>query len=225
MQTHLAENTAEIDWIRDLYPERSSYLDVYAHAGLTGERAVFGHGIHLEEADFTFCHETGAALAHCPTSNLFLGSGLFRLHEARRADRPVRVGLGSDLGAGTSFSALQTLNEAYKVARLQGQALDGVRGFWLATRGGAEALRLDDRVGAIEEGHEADLVVLDLAATPLLGFRLAQARDLAETLFVLMTLGDDRVVRATWVAGRDVYDRDRAEPFRYAEACGIVDAP
>ena len=217
VQTHLCENQGEIEWVRQLFPERSSYLDVYDHAGLTGPRAIFGHAVHMEEEDFACCHRTGSALAHCPTSNLFLGSGLFRMFDAKKVERPVRVGLGTDIGAGTSFSQLQTLGEAYKVAKLGGHALTAEQGFYLATRGGAEALRLDDRIGSLAPGYEADFVVLDLKATPLLEFRLSHARDLAETLFVLMTLGDDRAIRATYIAGEPVYERDRAERFVYPE--------
>ncbi|HET7301309.1 MAG TPA: guanine deaminase [Oleiagrimonas sp.] len=214
MQTHLCETTDEIDWVMSLFPDRDSYLDVYDHYGLTGPRAIFGHGVHMSETDFAHCHATGSALCHCPTSNLFLGSGLFRTFDARKPERPVRTALGTDLGAGTSFSQLQTLNEAYKVAQLNGGAsLTAAHGWWLATRGGAEALYLDDRIGSIEPGRDADLVILDTAATPLLKFRSGYAKDLMERLFVLMTLGDDRAVRATWVAGVPVYDRDRAESF------------
>ncbi len=201
MQTHIAENTAEVDWVRELFPEASDYLDVYHRAGLTGPRALFGHGIHLSEGALCRCHQTGSALAHCPTSNLFLGSGLFRVFAAKRADRPVRVGLGSDLGAGTSFSALRTMGEAYKVAQLNGDGLSALHAFYLATLGGAEALALENRIGRLAPGYEADIVVLDPQATPLLRFRTARCRDLAEKLFVLMTLGDERVVRATYVAG------------------------
>ncbi|MBN9019192.1 MAG: guanine deaminase [Rhizobiales bacterium] len=215
VQTHLCENRGEIEWVHELFPERSSYLDVYDHAGLTGPRAIFGHAVHMEETDFACCHRTGSALAHCPTSNLFLGSGLFRLFEARRADRPVHVALGTDLGAGTAFSQLQTMNEAYKVAKLGGTTLTPAQAFWLATRGAAEALHLSDRVGAVEPGLEADLIVLDPKATPLLAFRTAYCRDLPELLSVLLTLGDDRAIRATYVAGEAVYDRERDEPFRY----------
>lgn len=219
MQTHLCETPDEIDWVLDLFPGAESYLDVYDRAGLTGPRAIFGHGVHMSEADFAHCHATGSALAHCPTSNLFLGSGLFRLFEARKPGRAVRTALGTDLGAGTSFSQLRTLGEAYKVARLGGERLTAAHGLWLATRGGAEALYLDDRIGTVEAGKEADLVVLDPAATPLLAYRNRFARDLAERLFVLMTLGDDRAVRATYVAGTRVYDREReGDPFRYPEA-------
>ncbi|MBB3932607.1 guanine deaminase [Kaistia hirudinis] len=215
VQTHLCENRGEIEWVHELFPERSSYLDVYDHAGLTGPRAIFGHAVHMDETDFACCHRTGSALAHCPTSNLFLGSGLFRLFEARRADRPVHVALGTDLGAGTAFSQLQTMNEAYKVAKLGGTTLTPAQAFWLATRGAAEALHLADRVGAVEPGLEADLIVLDPKATPLLAFRTAYCRDLPELLSVLLTLGDDRAIRATYVAGEAVYDREREEPFRY----------
>ncbi|HWJ73322.1 MAG TPA: guanine deaminase [Kaistia sp.] len=216
VQTHLCENKAEIAWVAELFPERASYLDVYDHAGLTGPRAIFGHAVHMSEADFACCHRTGSVLAHCPTSNLFLGSGLFRLFEAKRADRPIQVALGTDLGAGTSFSQLQTMNEAYKVAKLGGTTLSTAEALWLATTGAAEALHLSDRIGAIEPGREADIIVLDPAATPLLQFRTAYCHDLAETLSVLMTLGDDRAVRATYVAGVAVYDRDRpGDPFAY----------
>ncbi|ACL59522.1 guanine deaminase [Methylobacterium nodulans] len=216
LQTHLSESPDEVAWVRDLFPARSSYLDVYAHAGLVRPRAVFGHGIHVSEEEFCTCHATGAALAHCPTSNLFLGSGLFRLFDALDPRRPVRVGLGSDVGAGTSFSALRTLGEAYKVAALRGDALDALRAFHLATLGGAQALHLDDRIGRIAPGYDADLCVLALDATPFLAFRTARCESIEDLMFVLMTLGDERTVRATWVAGECVYDASRLpDPFRY----------
>ncbi|PWC30035.1 guanine deaminase [Teichococcus aestuarii] len=205
LQTHLSESPPELAWVRELFPEAEDYLDVYHRAGLTGRRAVFGHGVHLSEAEFCRCHATGSALAHCPSSNLFLGSGAFRLSEAKRRDRPVRVGLGSDVGAGTSLSTLRTLGDAYKVSRLNGTRLSAVQAFWLATRGGAEALELEDRIGSLEPGMEADLVVLDLKATPLLEMRMAACDSLAEQLFALMTLADDRSIRATYVAGERLY--------------------
>lgn len=213
LQTHLAENAAEIAWVRELFPEHASYLDVYAEAGLVGPRTVLGHAIHLDERDWCTCHRSGAAVAHCPTSNLFLGSGLFRMADARRADRPVRTAVGSDIGGGTRFSLLENLAGAYQISQLAGARFTATQAFWLATRGGAEALYLDDRIGAIEPGFDADLVVLDLAASSLLGLRGARCRDLEEQLFVLMTLADARVVRATWVAGENVYARDRVDRF------------
>jgi guanine deaminase len=226
MQTHLAENTGEIEWVRDLFPQRSSYLDVYDHAGLTGPRAIFGHAVHMDEVDFACCHRTGSALAHCPTSNLFLGSGLFNMAEAKQTTRPVRVGIGSDIGAGTSFSTLHTLNEAYKVSQMAHGRLTAAHAFYLATRGGAEALYLQDSLGSLAPGYDADLVVLDLAPTPLIAFRMGFTQDILEKLFVLMTLGDDRAVRATYVAGVPVYDSARDEPFRYAaEPSGIAPSP
>ncbi len=216
LQTHLCENTDEIAWVRELFPERKSYLDVYAQAGLVGPRSVLGHAIHVSEEDFCTCHAAGAAIAHCPTSNGFLGSGLFQLFDALDPLRPVRVGLGTDVGAGTTLSLLKTLGDAYKVAALRGTKLDGTKALWLATLGGAEALHLDDRIGRIAPGYDADLCVLDLAASPLLGFRTGTCTGIEELLFVLQILGDHRTVRATWVAGEPVYDNRRAgDPLRY----------
>ena len=215
MQTHLSENLGELDWVRELFPARKNYLDVYAHAGLAGARSVFGHGIHLSEPELCTCHEAGAALSHCPTSNLFLGSGLFRLFDAMDTRRPVRVGLGTDVGAGTSLSQLRTLGEAYKVAALQGNKLSAIQAFYLATLGGARSLYLDDRIGRLAQGYAADVTVLDLKATPLLQARTAHCSGIEEALFVLMTLGDDRAVRATYVGGHRVYDRDREAEFSY----------
>lgn len=215
LQTHLSENLAEVAWVKELFPARDGYLDVYAHAGLVGRRSMFGHAIHLSEQEFCTCHQTGAALAHCPTSNLFLGSGLFKVFEATDPKRPVHVALGTDVAGGTSLSQLQTLNEAYKVAAMAGHKLDAIQSFWLATLGGAVALDLDDRIGRLAPGMEADLTILDPKATPLMAFRTERCDDIVDLLFVLMTLGDDRTVAATWVAGEPVYDRARAEPFRY----------
>ena len=216
MQTHLSENVAEVDWVKELFPKRSSYLDVYAHAGLAQKRSVFGHAIHMSEEDFCTCHATGVALSHCPTSNLFLGSGLFKLFDAQDARRPVRVGLGTDVGAGTSLSQLKTLGEAYKVAALSGRKLDAVQAFYLATAGGARSLYLDERIGKVAAGYDADLCVLDLQSSPLLAFRMDYCESLEDILFVLVTLGDHRTVRATYVAGECVYDRGASEPFHYA---------
>ena len=205
MHTHISENLGEIAWVKDLFPERKNYLDVYDHYGLVGERALLAHGVHLTEEEFTRIHKTGACVCHCSTSNEFLGSGLFPFEKAKDKKRPVRVGLGTDIGAGTSFSHLQTMNESYKIAQLQGYSLSSACAFYLATKGGANSLYLDDKIGSIAKGMEADLVVLDLKSTPLMDFRMGYCKDILEVLFILMTLGDDRATKAVYVAGEKVY--------------------
>ncbi len=205
IQSHVAENISETAWVKKLFPQAQSYTDVYAAAGLLRERAIYGHGIHLSEAEFALFSRSGAAIAHCPTSNFFLGSGCFNLKKAKEPKRPVRVGLATDLGAGTSFSMLQTMNEAYKAAQLNGYPLSAAQAFYLATRGAAEALRLEDKIGSIAPGMEADLTVLNLKSTPLIEYRMRYAKDLAEVLFIQMTLGDDRAVAAVYAAGRIVH--------------------
>ena len=210
VQSHVSENMAEIELVRSLFPGAASYLDVYARHGLTGPRTIYGHGVHLAEADFEFLHATGTALAHCPTSNNFLGSGLFNLRQAMDARRPVRVGLATDLGGGTSFSMLRTMEAAYEVAQLSGFSLPPSCALYLATRGAAHALDIDDRVGSIAPGMDADLAVIDLHSTPIIDFRMRDARDLDEVLAIQMALGDDRAIRATYVAGKLAYDRDGA---------------
>jgi guanine deaminase len=206
MHTHLSENRQEIEWVKQLFPERSGYLDVYDHYQLIGPRAVFAHGVHLCDDECQRLAETGSAVAFCPTSNLFLGSGLFDLAKLER--HGVRVGLGTDVGAGTSFSQLQSLNEAYKIMQLQGKKLDPFKSLYLATLGGAQALYLDDKIGNFECGKDADFVVLDYKATPLIDYRLQQATSLAEKLFALCMLGDDRAIKQTFAAGVSVHRRD-----------------
>jgi guanine deaminase len=208
LQSHISENRDELEWIRKLYPERAGYLDVYDHYGQLGPRSIYGHGIWLTETELRRCHETGTAIAHCPTSNQFLGSGLFNLGVATRRDRPVRVGLATDLGAGTSFSMLQTMNEAYKTAQLNGNSLSAPQAFYLATRGAARALYLEDRIGTLAPGMEADLLVLDLESTPLIEFRMRSCESIEEALFIQMTLGDDRAVAATYIAGALAHRRE-----------------
>jgi len=205
MQTHISENLQEIEWVKALFPERKGYLDVYDHYQLLGERSVFAHGVHLCDDECARLAETGSAIAFCPTSNLFLGSGLFNLPMAEKHN--LNVGLGTDVGGGTSFSLLQTLNEAYKVMQLQGARLSPFKSLYLATLGGARALRLEDKIGTLQPGTDADFLVLDYHATPLLSYRLKQSKSIAETLFVLMTLGDDRTVSQTYAAGQLVHQR------------------
>lgn len=199
VHSHLAENVEEVAWVRSLYPACRTYTDVYDHFGLLRERAVYAHCLHLDAADRKRMAESGAAAAFCPTSNLFLGSGLFNLDAADEAG--MRFALGSDVGGGTSFSLLRTMQEAYKVAQLQGQRLTALRAFYLATLGGARALRLDDTIGSFQPGREADFIVLDPAATPLLARRSGAARTLEERLFAWMILGDERSIRETYVMG------------------------
>lgn len=206
MHTHLSENRQEIEWVKALFPERKGYLDVYDHYQLIGPRAVFAHGVHLCDEECRRLAETGSAVAFCPTSNLFLGSGLFDLNKLEQ--HGVRVGLGTDVGAGTSFSQLQSLNEAYKIMQLQGRKLDPFKSLYLATLGGAEALYLDDKIGNFESGKDADFVVLDYNATPLISYRMQQAKSLAEKLFALTMLGDDRAIKETFAAGQSVHRRD-----------------
>jgi guanine deaminase len=200
LQSHVAENKSEVAWVAELYPWSRSYIDVYDHFGLLRQRAVYAHCIHLDSADRERMGETGAAMSFCPTSNLFLGSGLFDADAAKR--HRVRVGIGTDVGGGTTLSMLRTLDEAYKVVQLGGQRLSPLRAFYLATLGSARSLYLDDRIGNFVAGKEGDFIVLDLAATPLMARRMANTADLVERLFVLMMLGDDRSVLATHIMGR-----------------------
>lgn len=205
IHSHLAENHAEIAWIAELFPEARSYLDVYDRFGLLRERAIYAHCIHLDETDRRRMVSTGTGAAFCPTSNLFLGSGLFNLDVGDAFG--LRYALATDVGAGTSFGMLQTMAAAYQVAQLQQQRLHPLRAFYLATLGGARLLGLDDRIGSFRSGREADFLVLDLAATPLITRRTGSARTLAEQLMVLMTLGDDRAIRETFILGEPAKTR------------------
>ncbi len=208
LQSHISENRAEVARAAELYPARTNYTDIYHHYGLLDERAIYGHGIHLSEGELRTFHETGARIAHCPTSNFFIGSGLFDIAAAKDAARPVTVALGTDVGGGTSFSMLQTMSEAYKMAQLRGISVTAAQSYYLATLGSAQALGIDDRVGKLQAGYAADIAVLDPQATPLLALRADVAETLDELLFALMICGDDRAIQATFVAGELVYQRD-----------------
>ncbi|WP_288401489.1 guanine deaminase [uncultured Acinetobacter sp.] len=206
VHTHLSENKDEITWVKDLFPAQKGYLDVYHHYGLTGQRSVFAHCVHLEDAEWQCMHETDSAIAFCPTSNLFLGSGLFPLNKTWQ--QQVKVGLGTDVGAGTSFSLLQTVNEAYKVQQLQGDKLSAYESLYHATLGGAKALDLDNKLGNFNVGKEADFVVLNLKPTALQQLRQSRAKSLEDSLFALFTMGDDRNVEATYIYGQKAYSQN-----------------
>jgi guanine deaminase len=205
LHTHLAENKNECEWVAELFPESRSYLDVYDQHQLLTERSVFAHGIYLNDEDCCRLHQTGSSVAFCPTSNLFLGSGLFDVKKLE--SHKVNIGMGTDVGGGTSFSMLQTLQEAYKVTQLQQQRIDPIQSFYLATLGGARSLRLSDKIGTLLPMSEADFVVLDLESTPLIKARMANANSISEQLFILMMLGDDRSIKATYSGGRCVHQR------------------
>jgi len=205
VHSHLSESVGEIEFVQRLFPRARDYTDVYDRFGLLGPRSLYAHGIHLSECECARLSETGAVVVHCPTSNTFLGSGLFDASHVGRADRPVRIGIATDVGGGTSYSMLHTLGEAYKVAMLGGRTPGAHALFHLATRGNAVNLGLDDEIGSLEPGRWADIVVLDPAATPVLEARHALSENLEDTLFALAILGDDRAVRATYIAGRRVW--------------------
>ena len=208
LQSHVAENLGEVEWVKQLFPWSRSYLDVYDHFGLLGDRSVYAHCIHLDEADRHCMAHSGAAASFCPTSNLFLGSGLFDMQAALHHGLPVT--LGSDVGGGTSFSLLQTLNEAYKVCQMSGYNLSPMQAYYLLTLGAARALYLEQSLGNFDQGKDADFVVIDLNATPLMQRRMSHAESLQDELFALMMMGDDRSILATHIMGECRHHRDKA---------------
>ncbi len=215
VHSHLSENLREIEFTSALFPDSKDYLEVYERFGLVGDRSIFAHGIHLSNSEFERLSNAGAAIAFCPTSNLFLGSGLFNLGKAKAIEQSVKVGLGTDVGAGTSFSLLQTMADAYKVIQLQGGQLSAFQAFYLATLGSAKALSLDDKLGSFDVGKEADFIVLDLQATPLMALRnpvlTTSLDDLASSIFGLMMLGDDRAIKATYIRGNLAHEIKSAD--------------
>jgi guanine deaminase len=202
VQTHLSENHAEIAFTCELYPQAKDYTDVYARYGLLGEKTLLGHCIHLSEREADALSDSGSVAVFCPTSNLFLGSGLFAYQRLRTRENPLRIASATDVGGGTNYSMLRTMDEGYKVIALQGEKLNPFQSFWQITRGNAEALSLADKVGTLDVGTDADIVVLDSSATPAMRLRMERTATLAEELFLLQTLGDDRAVREVYVAGR-----------------------
>jgi guanine deaminase len=202
MQTHLSENHAEIAFTQSLYPWSRDYTDVYEHYGLLGKKSLFGHCIHLSEREADALSDSGSVAVFCPTSNLFLGSGLFDYQRYRRRDKALRIAAATDVGGGTNYSMLRTMDEGYKVIALNGEKLNPFQSFWQLTRGNAEALSVAEKVGTLDQGTDADIVVLDARATPAMRLRMETAGTLAEELFLLQTLGDDRAVREVYVAGR-----------------------
>ena len=200
MQTHLSEQLPEIAWVRDLFPEARDYLDTYEAFGLLGSRGLYGHAIHLEPREVDRLAEVGAAVVHCPTSNTFIGSGLFGLMTL--AQTGLRIGLATDTGGGSSFSMLRTMAAAYEIGQLRGVALHPSQLMWLATEGSAEALHMGGQIGHLGTGAMADIVVLDLASTPAIAQRQARAEDIWDALFPTIMMGDDRAVRDVWVAGQ-----------------------
>lgn len=205
IQSHVAENRAEIAWVDELFPGHRSYLDVYDRYGLLRDKSIYAHCIYLDDADRARMAAAGATPSFCPTSNLFIGSGLYDLKASLAAGNVVSV--GTDVGGGTSYSMLRTLGEAYKVQQLHGTSLSPAYALYLATLGGAKSLSLDDKLGSITPGKEADFALLDPAATPLLARRTSLRDDPLDTFFALMTLGDDRAVAATYAGGVCVHRR------------------
>jgi len=199
MQTHVAENRAEVAWIAELFPEARSYLDVYARHGLLTERAVLAHGIWLDDADRQRMADAGAQIAFCPSSNLFLGSGLFGWAQARAAG--VAVSLASDVGGGTSLSMLRTAADGYKVQAMAGQRITAWSLLHAATRGAAQALRLGAEIGSLEPGRVADVCLWRWAVGAVPVHRDRLARSLHERVFAWLTLGDERNLAEAWVAG------------------------
>jgi guanine deaminase len=204
LQTHLSENHSEIAGVANAFPWAKDYTDVYDRFGLLSEKAFFAHGIHLSDRELLRMSETGAAIVHCPTSNNFLGSGLFRFRDTRQGKHAVAVGIGSDIGGGTSYSMLATMRDAYIVSQLVGARISPLHAFYTASLGNARLMHLDHEIGTLADGKIADLVVLDPQATPVMAERHQMSQSLSDVLFALMIMGDDRAVRETWVAGRRV---------------------
>lgn len=204
VHSHISENLNEVAWVHELFPA-AEYADVYDDYGLLDERTVLAHGVWLSEEELDLLSRRGTRISHCPNSNLFLGSGLFRLHHTLESG--IIVGLGSDIGAGTTPSLFTGMADAYKVQQVQGISLSPFHLWYLATLGGARALSVDGECGSLETGKSADFVVLDVKATPLLRIRAGQASDVQDLLAGLIFMGDERAVSQAWIAGRKVSER------------------
>lgn len=202
MQTHLSEQLDEIAWVRDLFPQARDYLDTYEEFGLLGANGLYGHAIHLEPRERDRLRDVGAALVHCPTSNTFIGSGLFDMTGLVQDGH--RIGLATDTGGGSDFSMLRTMAAAYEIGQLRVGPLHPASLLWLATVGSAQSLRLGDSIGRIAPGLEADLVVLDLHATQAISQRASRATDIWEAVFPTIMMGDDRAIASVWVNGREI---------------------
>lgn len=199
VQTHISENFEEIEYVKKLFPERKDYLDVYEHYGLVGKYTLLGHGIHFSEEEWHSVKEKQASLVHCPTSNLFLGSGLFDLEKAWEMDIP--LALGCDVGGGTSFSMLRTAAAAYQVSALKGKKATALQLFYILTLGGAKAMGLDSKIGNFDQGKEADFILIDSSKVELIDQRLKVCKTIEEKLFAILTLGDDRIIESVYLMG------------------------
>jgi guanine deaminase len=214
LHTHLSENQQELDFTAELYPDSLDYLDVYEQFNLVTSKSIFAHGIYLSDSEFNRLSQAQSTIAFCPTSNLFIGSGLFKLNQAKSPHYPISVGLGTDVGGGSSFSLLRTAHEAYKVTHLQGTVFSGLQGLFMATLGGARALSLEDKLGNFEVGKEADFIVVNPQSTPLMQLRTENSypahtlEEIADIMFALMMLGDDRAVHATYILGNLAYQQN-----------------
>jgi len=200
MQTHLSEQTDEVAWVKELFPTARDYLDTYEQFGLLGKGGLYGHAIYLEEREKARLREVDGTLIHCPTSNTFIGSGLFDM-AGLMADGH-RIGLATDTGGGSSFSMLRTMAAAYEIGQLRGVPLHPSQLLWLATQGSARALHMDDKIGNLAVGLEADLIILDLASTPAIAQRHAMANDIWEAIFPTIMMGDDRAIHEVWIGGK-----------------------
>lgn len=201
IQTHLSENLDEIKYTCELYPEATDYTDIYVRYGLMGKKTLLGHAIHLSEREADVLSDTGAVAVHCPTSNLFIGSGLFPMKKLQRREKPVRIAVATDIGGGSSYSMLRTMDEAYKIQQLLGERLNPLESWYLMTRGNAEALSMVDRIGTLDAGTDADITVLNASSTPAMALKMEVVKSLTEELFLMLTMGDDRTVVETYVAG------------------------
>jgi len=202
IQTHLSENLDEIKYTCELYPEATDYTDIYVRYGLMRDTTLLGHAIHLSEREADVLSETGAIAVHCPTSNLFIGSGLFPMKKLQRREKPVRIAVATDIGGGSSYSMLRTMDEAYKIQQLLGERLNPLESWFLMTLGNAQALSMADRIGTLDAGTDADITVLNASSTPAMALKMEVVNSLTEELFLMLTMGDDRTVSETYVAGK-----------------------
>lgn len=223
MHTHLDEAESEIEWVARLFPEADNYTDVYDSFGLVDRNSVMAHCCIVREQEWQKLHDNECGVIHCPSSNMFLGDGEFKYWEAKNPRRPCRVGIGTDVGGGTNFSLLRQLGDAYKVGMLQMRGLDAIKSFYMATRGSAQALHLENTIGSLRAGYEADIAVLDLKPNEFVEWRMQFAENIMDKLFILQTLALDNMNKATYVAGRKVFDRSRDRQFLYATDLDAAD--